>query len=460
MHTTLSADPFEVLLPPGRYSARVERGKEWLPLEQEFTVGTEPLDIALPLHHWSHLEERGWYSGDGHNHRNPADLPNVQLAEDLNVAVPMVYWTTTDTISPQDSPQNMKGSFAAGAQSIDATHAWFSRSSEYEIFSSAGRPHTQGALLVLNHRTILDLPAQPIRKVVARARAEGALLDLEKHNWPWSMPLVPLLQPDLFELANNHHWRTDFGVRSWALGAPPWMQAGAGNDTERNWTLFGFRTWYALLNCGFDIAPSAGTANGVHPVPLGFSRVYVNTPGGFAPEIWMRGLKQGRSFVTTGPLLLATVDGALPGERFQRRAGARPEFHIAGEILSERPQTTVEILSNGEVVATEEVAMKPLPKGGYRGEFSGQVGYHHSGWLAVRAWEPREDNRFRFAHTGAWHVRIGREEPHPHRAEVDWFVERCQEEIARNQPVLPKESLAEYEAALAAWKEIARRAVD
>ena len=51
--------------------------------------------------------------------------------------------------------------------------------------------------------------------------------------------------------------------------------SGSGTDTERDWTLYGFQTYYALLNCGFHLRPAAGTANGVHPVPLGFSRVYV-----------------------------------------------------------------------------------------------------------------------------------------------------------------------------------------
>jgi len=41
--------------------------------------------------------------------------------------------------------------------------------------------------------------------VAEHARREGALLDLEKHNWPWSIALVPVLKVDLFELANSFH---------------------------------------------------------------------------------------------------------------------------------------------------------------------------------------------------------------------------------------------------------------
>jgi len=269
-----------------------------------------------------------------------------------------------------------------------------------------------------------------------------------------------LIRPDLFELANNHHWRSAFGVRGWALGAPPWMQAGAGNDTERNWTLFGFRTWYALLNCGFEPTPSAGTANGVHPVPLGFGRVYVHLPGGFDPDRWLEALRRGRSFVTTGPLILAQVNGRDPGEHFQIRAGRAPPFRSSGELYSESPSVVVETVVNGEVITTETLRREPLQAGGYRCRWSATTRIERSGWLAVRAWETRADGRFRFAHTGAWHVRVGSEPVRPRRLEVAWFLARCQEELARNRGILPPADLAEYEAAAEAWRTIATRAVD
>ena len=73
--------------------------------------------------------------------------------------------------------------------------------------------------------------------------------------------------------------------------------------TELGWLQFGFQNYYALLNCGFRLQPTAGTASGVHPVPLGFSRVYVQLAGEFSGDKWLQGLKAGRSFVTTGPMV-------------------------------------------------------------------------------------------------------------------------------------------------------------
>ena len=51
MHTTVSAHPFVVQLPPGRYNVRVERGTEYLAAERTVEIGgksSTPEDSALP----------------------------------------------------------------------------------------------------------------------------------------------------------------------------------------------------------------------------------------------------------------------------------------------------------------------------------------------------------------------------------------------------------------------------
>ena len=60
------------------------------------------------------------------------------------------------------------------------------------------------------------------------------------------------------------------------------VERDARGFTERGWIEFGFQNYYALLDCGFRIRPTAGTASGVHPVPLGFGRVYVHLDPGKA----------------------------------------------------------------------------------------------------------------------------------------------------------------------------------
>ncbi len=145
-------------------------------------------------------------------------------------------------------------------------------------------------MLILGHQRPFDEGLPPVGPIAERARHEGALLDLEKHSCPWSLMIVPVMQVDLFELANNHVWRTHFGYPQWTIDAAQntctWKWTPAG-FTEWGWIDFGFQTYYALLNCGFRLRPTAGTAAGVHPVPAGYGRVYVHDLEGLDYARWM-----------------------------------------------------------------------------------------------------------------------------------------------------------------------------
>ncbi|MFM7925219.1 MAG: hypothetical protein ACKPJJ_33750, partial [Planctomycetaceae bacterium] len=75
-NVALSADPFQVQLPPGRYRATAMRGKEYLPAIQEFSVpADQPVDLQLKLQRYVRMSEQGWYSGDVHLHRPMAEVP-------------------------------------------------------------------------------------------------------------------------------------------------------------------------------------------------------------------------------------------------------------------------------------------------------------------------------------------------------------------------------------------------
>ncbi len=458
MHTTLSAHPFRVELLPGRYTITIEHGKEFFPEVREVMVERDTSKLTFRLRRWINMNQQGWYSGDTHNHRDPAELSNVMLAEDLNVGSPMVDWTTASTVAPTATGRGFQGNFSDAPVPIDATHVWYPRNTEYEIFRTGNTNHTLGALLILNHRTRYDQPVFPLSAIAEKARAEGALLDLEKHNWPWSLALVPLLKVDLFELANNHHWRIDFSIKNWADPAPAWMGlSGPGTLTERDWTLYGFQTYYALLNCGFRMRPAAGTANGVHPVPLGFGRVYVQLDGAFSYDAWMRGLSAGRSFVTTGPMLLAKVDDRWPGSTVQVQ-GERTDYHLECTANSEQPLESVELIVNGRVRQRFEPQNRKTAAGSFETRISAQLNPKTTSWLAWRCFEKRPGDRLRFAHTAPWHFEVAGKPLHPRREEAGWLVARVKEEIARSEGIAPEGLIADYRRSLRIYEQIAATA--
>ena len=457
MHTTVSAHPFRVELAPGDYRFTIERGKEYFPESRLVTVAPGLPKLTFRLRRWIDMPKLGWFSGDAHNHRNPAELPNAMLAEDLNVALPMVDWTTVSTLSPAASDRGFRGDFPNAPQQIDATHVWHPRNTEYEIFRTGSADHMLGAFLVLNHQARFEQPVVPLKAVAAKAHAEGALIDLEKHNWPWSLAIVPLLHVDLFELANNHHWRSDYSLQNWAVPAPEWMGLAGGRGNERDWTLYGFQTYYALLNCGFHLRPAAGTANGVHPVPLGFSRVYVHLDGPFTYEKWIAGLGAGNSFVTTGPMLLAHAEGQWPGTTFTTVAPGKA-YPLECKVSSEQKLETIELIVNGRAAARFPPENRTTSAGSFESVIRTNFTAVRSSWVAWRCFEPREGNRLRFAHTGPWYFEVGGEPLRARRIEAEWLVKGVEEEIARSRGIAPAELLAEYQAALDIYREILRKA--
>ena len=461
MHTTVSAHPFVVEVPPGRCTVRVEHGKDYLPARRTLEVGREPVQLKIALRRWIDMAAAGWYSGDTHVHRSLAELPNVMLAEDLNVALPLSYWVTRAYTSPGTGDKSTTADVRAEPIRVDPTHVIYPVNTEYEIFSVGQKRHTLGAVFVLGHKTPFTRGVPPVGPIAEEARRQGALLDLDKHSWPWSLMLVPVMKVDLFELANNHVWQTEFGFRRWSLDVIPAyanLEQDAGGFTERGWLDFGFEVYYTLLNCGFRLRPTAGTASGVHPVPLGFGRVYVHLPDGFSYAKWMQGLNAGRSFVTTGPMLMIQVDGRPPGSTIRAGAEGKRSCRVTGTARSIRPLRPIEIVVNGRVVQRVKPQNDKVEPGSYESPIRADVELDGSSWIAVRVFEDRADGRVRFAHSSPVHVDVSGQPLRPRRQEVDYLIRRMKEELARNKDVLRPEGLKEYEQALRIYEELAQQA--
>jgi hypothetical protein len=179
----------------------------------------------------------------------------------------------------------------------------------------------------------------------------------------------------------------------------------------------------------------------------------VHLDKGFSYDAWMRGLNEGRSFVTTGPLLLAEVEGELPGHHFAWKTPKPRTVTVKAKVFAPRVNgATVEFIVNGDIVKTTR--LWPSLFGGNLTEksISEKIEIPASGWLAVRCWEAPYDAKARFAHTAPWWFDLGGVPPRPRRVEVEWFASRVREEIARNRAILPAELLREYEEALAFYE--------
>ncbi|HUF64242.1 MAG TPA: CehA/McbA family metallohydrolase [Verrucomicrobiales bacterium] len=342
------------------------------------------------------LAAEGWYAGDLHVHRAPADMPALMRAADLHVASVITWWNETnpwrETV-PQDP----------AVIPVDGMR-WF--------HVLAGEDERRGGALLFHRlQRPLDITGSrpeypsPVRFLRA-ARAAGAWIEIEKPFW-WDTPIwLATGEIDSIGLAHNH---LQIGGM---LDGEAW---GRPRDRERypgprgN----GFYTqdlYYRILNSGFRAPPTAGGASGVLPNPVGYNRVYVHMTGKPSWEDWWEGLRAGRVFVSNGPLLRVQADGQVPGHVF-RTGDKEVEITLSGMWDSREPLESLELVRDG--------VPEPLT-------LPGRFKVSRSGWFLVRA-IAGVAHTFRFASTGAWYVEVEGSPMSPRSEDTRFFLEWTRE---------------------------------
>src|SRR5438093_7665268 len=79
----------------------------------------------------------------------------------------------------------------------------------------------------------------------------------------------------------------------------------------------GLADWYHILNSGYRL-PITGASDWPACRFLADSRTFVHASQRPAHADWLRGAADGRSFVTSGPLLLLEVEGQRPGAQLHK----------------------------------------------------------------------------------------------------------------------------------------------
>ena len=130
------------------------------------------VDLEIPRFY--DMNAAGWYSGDLHIHRDPAEMPLLMRAEDLNIAPAILRHVGGQRPQVPPFPQT-------NLQPLDATHILSLQNQEVERL---GKGH--GAVLLLNtpepvEEKIADL--FPLDIDLPIARAQGGFVDGEKPIW-------------------------------------------------------------------------------------------------------------------------------------------------------------------------------------------------------------------------------------------------------------------------------------
>jgi hypothetical protein len=421
-------------LADGTYSCTVERGPEFTAATNLFEIRDgQSRDVTVRLRRIANLAGEGWFSGETHVHRDAKDVELLMQAEDLNVAQVITWWNKRDLWKDKAPPEPIK--------SFDGNRFYHVVSGEDE--------RDGGALLYCDLARPLDITtgAQhfPSSLLYAQqARGRGAKwIDAEKPFW-WDFPMwVAHGVADTVGIAHNHM------NRGGVLENEAW---GRARDREKYPAPHGNALWsqqiyYHALNCGLRLPPSAGSASGVLPNPVGYNRAYVHVDGPFTYEKWRDGLLTGRSFVSNGPLLRCRVNGQFPGHVFK---SDRPiELTLDARLDSRDPIKSIELVRNG---IAERISLPEAVGTARRRRPSFTM--DRSGWFLVRAMAD-VTNTFRFASTAPWYVEIAGRPLTAPRESAQFFVDWCQQRI----DILEKRSelnAAQKEQVIEPWR-VARK---
>ncbi|MCI0464958.1 MAG: CehA/McbA family metallohydrolase [Gemmataceae bacterium] len=434
----------ELTLAPGSYRFEIERGPEFdrRSGSVKVTAGGAAM-LQVELKRIADLAAEGWYSGDLHVHRPPRDVPLLMQAEDLHIAPVITWWNDMNPWEKEKLPAELLSRF-------DGNRFYHVLAGEYE--------RGGGALLFLNGRRVLPIKGSQREypssaKFLTLAGQEDCWIDIEKPFW-WDVPLwLASGKAHSIGLANNHLWRRGM-LDNEAWGRPRLRErfpAPAGNG------LWSQEIYYHLLNCGIRLPPSAGSASGVLPNPVGYNRVYVSTGRELTWANWWQGLKAGRSFVTNGPLLLCTAAGKLPGHVFRAKAGEEVAVEVKVRLVANDPIRVLEIIRDGKVERR-----LPVRKTAFDGSV-GKVAFKESGWFLVRAIADVPDT-FRFASTAPFYVEVGDRRARVDRESARFFLDWVQERVRQLKGQLKdaeqlREVLAEHERAERFWAAKLREAV-
>lgn len=393
---------------PGDYKYQAFHGPQFSAASGGFTLDRNASGedlVALPRH--CDLAKEGWIGGDLLA-SVPAEKSRRWLpAEDLQMAV-----IVSEQSVPPEPPQR-----------LDAPNGrWIDQHSYQDTRVGSGG-------LVIHHW----LPPATVPKSLPSSR----LLVIAKPNDPEEHPAPPVhaeIQKlwardvpiwlasgriDSIQLLSTHlTYDGSQGERVEALEAPDGFfkgQRGTGRLVEK--------LYWQTLDAGLHIPPSAGSGFGSSVSPLGYNRIYAAIGSVNASE-WWDAVRQGRSFVTNGPLLRAQVNGELPGHTFRIDRGGTLDLDVSLTLTVADPVEYLDVIFNGQ--SLYQARLDEYAKQGGR---IPPLAIKESGWLLVRVVTER-DFTYRLATTAPYYIEVDGQ-PRISRGAVAFFQRWLEKSAAK-----------------------------
>lgn len=326
--------------------------------------GHAKADVALPLKRFSDLGAKGWRSGNTHIHlmkltRAQADryLTEVPKADGLD-AVFVSYLERVVADQEYISNRYTRTDLAAFDR---ATGVRFGNGEEHRNnFDGFGEGY--------GHVMLLD-----IKELIQPVSIGPGIMKAGTDGIPLARGINQAIKDGATIIWCHNRWGVE-ATPNFLLGRVSALNINDGGPHGS------FKdSFYRLWNAGVPITYSTGTDWFIYD----FSRVYADLDGDVTIAKWLEALRGGRTFVTNGPLLRFSVNGAKPGGATSVKPG---KSVLVEAVASGRTDfRRLELVRNGKVASeakTEAVG------GHFEARISLQIDVDGPCWLAARTPPP------------------------------------------------------------------------
>lgn len=357
---------FTLPLAAGTYTMELAKGMEYEPAHIRFEVTSEEVPhIELGLKRWVDMKADGWYSGDTHVHFLSPQAGLLEArAEDVNVVnILASKWSESFTDVEEFTGEPSKDS--------DPLHIVY-------VNEEARHPYL-GHTVLLNLRELV-YPLAWGRGGHANESVIGG------HDYPAMAMIAEAArrQNALISWAHFPNPGAEIAV-DFALGridSVDLMTWGDPLDAAPGTAQSAIEAWYRLLDAGFRVPVLGGTDKMFNHQMTGAVRTYVKVHGKFDYSRWIAGIRAGRTFVTSGPMLTMTVNGRHPGAVLNLGHGSTVTVNLTVDSIL--PVEIIEIVYNGRVVARkkndDELKHQMM---------TANLSVREPGWIAARTYSDR-----------------------------------------------------------------------
>ncbi len=380
------------------YSVRIAHGFEYeqpiIPLNLKGKEG-QTIERTYKLRQGIDMQARGWMSADSHVHSlSPEGAMRQMAIEDVD-------YTNLMFIGPEH-PLFTRG-FVTGQPHPIST-------SDHIVYvSQEVRDMNQGHMTLLGMHDpiepvlvytgtgkteLIPRPNEPLNtEVTQRMRDQGGLA-FHAHFlfWPGygsavggALGLLDGLEWTSTDIVHNKRWTRQ------GLSIPGYEIRPTGADSGR--------LYYRMLNCGVRMPLIGGTDKMSAARPIGsVARTYAKVED-WSHDGFLDAVKNGRTFVTNGPLLTLTANGESVGSDL-RFTGTNPvTVTVNAHCFTQRPINYLQIIQDGEVAY--EIRKDRFEQ---EADFDFELIFKQSGWIALRAGHDTSDPEDWWGYTMAAHT--------------------------------------------------------